>query len=323
MQILGLQGSPRKNGNTDTLLTTFMEAAAALGASTETLYVAKAKITPCMGCAACEKTGFCVIKDPMTEAMYAKLRAADMVVAATPMYFYSAPAELKAFIDRSQALWSRRYRFRLRDPGHRHRKGVLLALGATKGDNLFSGIHFTAKYFFDAIDAAFSAELTYRCIEHPGDMQNNPDFRQDIETVMDDLVKPMLIRKTVVFAGCENAGCSQIAAAFAEKRAGDRLRVISGGSRPAAAVHPIVIAAMAEKKIDLAYRPPRHLSAVLRETIPTVIVTTGRDDTCPTVPGAQVINWHLPDLAGQKIDAVRAVRDQIEAAVIDLVATIV
>ena len=117
MLVLGLQGSPRKKGNTQYLLKSFLNEAENLGARTHIIEVAKKNITPCKGCGFCEKKGYCVIEDDdMKPEIYPLLRSTDVIVVATPIFFYSVTAQLKALIDRSQALWSRKYKLKLTDP---------------------------------------------------------------------------------------------------------------------------------------------------------------------------------------------------------------
>ena len=131
MFVLGLQGSPRRGGNTDTFLTAFMERAGRAGAATETIQTAKAGIIPCKGCGYCEKHGTCIIADdPMAQNVYGLLRQADLIVAASPVYFYGVSAQLKVLIDRCQTLWSRKYAFRLADPLAVSRKGESVPPGS-------------------------------------------------------------------------------------------------------------------------------------------------------------------------------------------------
>ena len=129
------------------------------GAAIKRIHVPEKHIKPCQGCVFCEKKGYCRQQDDdMTREIYPLLRRAEIVVAASPMYFYSVTAQLKVLIDRSQALWSRRYRLKLTDPLAGTRAGVMLSVGATKGKNLFEGTHFTARYFFDALSATLARQ---------------------------------------------------------------------------------------------------------------------------------------------------------------------
>ena len=104
------------------------------------------------------------------DEIYPLLREAELVVVATPIFFYNMTAQLKAVIDRCQTFWARKYKLKLKDPGANMRRGFLLAVGATKGKNLFEGLNLTTQYFFDAIWAKFEDSLTYRGIEGPKDL---------------------------------------------------------------------------------------------------------------------------------------------------------
>ena len=104
MFVVGLQGSPRKNGNTEYLLDSFLEQAVVLGAETVNVRVADKNILPCIGCNSCMKTGQCVIQtDDMFTEIYPLLQKADIIVAATPVFFYGPSAQLKALIEIGRA----------------------------------------------------------------------------------------------------------------------------------------------------------------------------------------------------------------------------
>ena len=108
MKVLGILGSPRRGGNSETLLKAFLQGAAAGGAEVEEVLLRDLKISPCLEIYHCFKDGTCPIKDDMRE-LYGKLLAADVVVLATPVFFYGVSAQAKTMIDRTQALWARRY----------------------------------------------------------------------------------------------------------------------------------------------------------------------------------------------------------------------
>ncbi len=103
MKILGISCSPRKQGNTITLLREVLDAARQEGAETELYSVAEKTIEPCQGCRACWETGHCRIQDDMQE-LYDKLIAANGIVFGTPVYFYSMTSQAKAIIDRTSGL---------------------------------------------------------------------------------------------------------------------------------------------------------------------------------------------------------------------------
>jgi multimeric flavodoxin WrbA len=173
MKVLGILGSPRRGGNSETLLKALLQGAAAGGAEVEEVLLRNLKISPCLEIYHCFKDGTCPIKDDMQE-LYGKLLAADVVVLATPVFFYGVSAQAKTMIDRTQALWARRYVMKQDFPGGR-RQGVLLAVGATRGRLLFVGVRLTAKYFFDAVNVRYAAELLVRGTDEKGAIQEKPE----------------------------------------------------------------------------------------------------------------------------------------------------
>ena len=128
-------------------------------------------------------------------------------------------------------------------------------------------------------------------------------------------------RTSVLFVCVHNAGRSQMAAAYLSALAGDRVEVRSAGSSPAATVNPAVVAAMAEEGIDISAEVPKVLTAEAVESSDYVI-TMGCGDACPFFPGTTYLDWVLEDPAGQGVDAVRPIRDEIRARVEALIAEI-
>ena len=131
MKILAIWGSPRRGGNTDILLKAFVDGATQAGAEVERIALRELKISPCQEIYHCFKDGTCPIKDDMLP-LYDKLLEADVVALASPIFFYSVTAQAKAFIDRTQALWARRYHVKIDFPGP-ERQGVLLAAAVPIG----------------------------------------------------------------------------------------------------------------------------------------------------------------------------------------------
>jgi arsenate reductase len=124
---------------------------------------------------------------------------------------------------------------------------------------------------------------------------------------------------SVLFVCVHNAGRSQMAAGFARHYGGDRLVVRSAGSDPAPTVNPVAVAAMAELGIDIADQTPTRLDYDTAYAT-DVIITMGCGDACPVFPGKRYEDWKLDDPAGQGIDVVRPIRDDIHARVRVLVA---
>ncbi|MGO1855024.1 MAG: arsenate reductase ArsC, partial [Microbacteriaceae bacterium] len=115
-----------------------------------------------------------------------------------------------------------------------------------------------------------------------------------------------------------NAGRSQMAAAFLRSIAGDRIEVRSAGSIPAERINPIATAAMAELSIDIAAQQPKLLTTDAVQAS-DVVITMGCGDACPIFPGKRYEDWELDDPAGQDLDAVRSIRDDIRARIEQLV----
>ncbi|MEN3318233.1 MAG: hypothetical protein V7643_1634 [Mycobacterium sp.] len=124
-------------------------------------------------------------------------------------------------------------------------------------------------------------------------------------------------KPTVLFLCTHNAGRSQMALAFFNRLAGDRAVAYSGGSEPTDQINPAAVAVMAEKGIDITSEHPKHWTDEMVEAA-EVVVTMGCGDTCPIIPGRSYVDWKLPDPAGQPMDVVRPVRDEIEVRVRDL-----
>ena len=173
MKVLGIFGSPRREGNSDTLMKAFLQGAAGAGALVEEVFLRNLKISPCLEIYHCFKDGTCPIKDEM-QGLYGKLLEADVVALGSPVFFYSLSAQAKAMIDRTQALWARRYVLKDDFPGG-NRQGVLLVTGATKGRLLFVGSRLVAKYFFDAINVRYAAEILVRGVDEKGAIQGRPE----------------------------------------------------------------------------------------------------------------------------------------------------
>jgi arsenate reductase len=132
----------------------------------------------------------------------------------------------------------------------------------------------------------------------------------------------MADRPAVLFLCVHNAGRSQMAAGWLRELGGGRIDVYSGGSAPADGVNPVAVEAMAEVGIDISGHHPQ-LWTEHQVRAADVVVSMGCGDTCPVLPGTRYEDWELDDPAGQGIEMVRAVRDDIRARVEQLIATLV
>lgn len=128
-------------------------------------------------------------------------------------------------------------------------------------------------------------------------------------------------RPSVLFVCVHNAGRSQMAAGYLEHLAGDRIEVLSAGSMPAEQINPTAIQAMAEEGIDIAANQPKVLTDEAVEAS-DVVITMGCGDACKFYPGKRYEDWQLDDPAGQDIEAVRPIRDEIRTRVEALIASL-
>lgn len=172
MKVLTFNGSPRKGGNTHILLETVLKGVTEAGGRAEVIVLNDLQFRPCQNCGGCDKTGVCILKDDLTP-FYKKIVAAKRIIIASPIYFYGVSAQTKAFIDRMQALWSRKRLMKEKgkwrdDPD---RKGLFLSVAATRGKRVFEGAVLTARYGYDAMGFAYDGDLLFNGIDYCGDMQ--------------------------------------------------------------------------------------------------------------------------------------------------------
>ena len=180
--ILGIAGSPRKDGNSDLLLKEALRGADDAGAETELVALRDLALRPCIECNSCQRTGRCAIKDGMTP-LFDKLLAADHLVFASPIFFVAVSAYAKAMIDRCQCFWSRKYILNLPlfDPP-RPRRGLFVGCCGWKQHWMFEGARRTAKALFNVLEIDYAGELLYHAIDDKGDILAHPTAMADALT---------------------------------------------------------------------------------------------------------------------------------------------
>ena len=180
MKVLGIYGSPRKNGNTDQLLDRALEGAESAGAEVSRISVRDLKISGCIECGGCDKTGKCVVEDDM-QKVYPLLEEANVIFLASPIFFYGMTAQVKALVDRCQAMWSGRMLNKTPEERKTYDsgRGYLIAVGATRGKNLFEGIQLQGKYFYDALDMSYEGGIFFRSLEKRTAVKETPETLQE------------------------------------------------------------------------------------------------------------------------------------------------
>ncbi|AFM00619.1 NADPH-dependent FMN reductase [Desulfitobacterium dehalogenans ATCC 51507] len=170
--ILGIAGSPRRNGNTDRLLREAIKALAETGYSTEIINIRDLQFSPCLGCNACSKTGQCVQKDDI-QYLQERLVAADRIIVAAPVFFMGINAQTKAVIDRMQTFWALKYVFKqpvITESERLPRYGLFLSAAGTRFPDVFTCAERAVKNLYHVLDIKYYGSCAYKGIDQAGDI---------------------------------------------------------------------------------------------------------------------------------------------------------
>jgi len=179
-KIVAIYGSPRRRGNTATLLKKAIEGARDSGADVEEIVLRDLKISPCLEIYGCLQAGECAIKDDF-QMVRDKILAAQGLILASPVFFYTVSAHTKMLMDRFQSLWVKKYWVNKTSPEQQtnNRKGLFISVGATKGKKLFDGMLLSVKYFFDVLDMELWKALLYRQLDFQDDVLKHPEYLEE------------------------------------------------------------------------------------------------------------------------------------------------
>lgn len=171
MDVLAFLGSPRKKGNSEVLTQELLEGVRQAGGSPEIIRLCDLKISPCISCGGCDKTGRCVVEDDMIP-LYEKIISIDKIIVSSPIFFYGVTAQTKAFIDRTQALWNRKRLLQKKGKwvDNPERKGFFISVAATRGARIFEGAILTMKYGYDAMGMQYGGDFLVTGPDKRGDM---------------------------------------------------------------------------------------------------------------------------------------------------------
>lgn len=174
LNTIAFLGSPRKDGNTDILIQEAIKGIEASGSSVKLFRLNLMNIKPCQNCGGCNDTGECIIKDDMEEISRA-IRAADRIILASPIFFFSVSAQTKSLIDRCQSFWCEKYLLKKSIPaGPYGRKGLLLLAGGMKKEIGTQCAEATAKAFFRTISVPEHRTLSYLGVDAKGAILERP-----------------------------------------------------------------------------------------------------------------------------------------------------
>lgn len=177
IKLAAIFGSPRREGNTATLLTEAINGARTMGAEVDAIHLRDYKLSPCLEIYGCQKTGQCVIQDDF-QGLLERILAADGVILASPIFFYAVSAHTKIFMDRCQSRWVKKHwleRQPLGKPSY-VRQGLFISVGATQGKKLFEGPLLSVKYFFDVLDTRLWRSLLFRGLDGARDVLRHAEY---------------------------------------------------------------------------------------------------------------------------------------------------
>ena len=173
--VLGLAGSARRDGNTETLLDWCLDAARDAGADVVKFRLRELNLHGCLACDACRHTGVCIQKDDM-ELLYPHLRSADSLVMASPIYFQGMPAVPKMVVDRCQPFWALKYVMKqaLVEPGRPPRLGAFLSCSGTTLSHAFEGSSLVMKTVWNVLQVTSVGEVLCPGIDMKGEIREQP-----------------------------------------------------------------------------------------------------------------------------------------------------
>lgn len=181
VHVLGISGSPRRHGNTETLLDSFLNGAKEAGADVEKVVLKDLNYTPCRGCNACHKGGDCVVKDD-APLLYDRIFSSDCVAIASPIYSMGITAQLKGFIDRGQYLWARKFVLKTVFYTHEHmkrHKGLFISTAGQDWDHVFDGAFPMITAFFNGTGFEYYDNIIANNMDTYGGINNHPTAMKD------------------------------------------------------------------------------------------------------------------------------------------------
>ncbi len=179
-KIIAIYGSPRRRGNTAALLKKAVEGARDSGAELEEIVLRDLKISPCLEIYGCTQSGECAIKDDF-QKVRDKILDAQGLMLASPVFFYTVSSHTKILMDRFQSLWVKK-NWVEKTPKNQQgtkRKGLFIAVGATRGKKLFDGMLLSVRYFFDVLDMELWKALLYRTLDFQDDVLKHPEYLEE------------------------------------------------------------------------------------------------------------------------------------------------
>ena len=179
-RITAIYGSPRREGNTATLLRRAVAGARAQGLDVTEIHLRDLKMSPCLEIYGCKRDGECAIHDDF-QSVRDTILAADGIMLASPIFFYTVSAQVKILMDRFQSQWVKKHWIEGQPMGKSRdlRKGLFLSAGATQGKKLFDGALLSVKYFFDVLDTTLWDYRCFRGLDYADDIHQHLDYQTE------------------------------------------------------------------------------------------------------------------------------------------------
>ena len=193
MKVIAINGSPRKGGNTETVLDAFIEGAQEAGADVEKIRLVEIDHKNCRGCNACHKTGICIIKDELTP-VFDKLLTADILVLASPIYSMTVTAEMKSFIDRGQFLWAQKFFTKTLSFSEEHlakHTGVFFATSGQSMRSIFDSAFPVVRVFFNDAGFSYTENVLFPGMDKHGGVKGWPESLVEARERGKEIVKKM------------------------------------------------------------------------------------------------------------------------------------
>ncbi|MDO5843875.1 MAG: flavodoxin family protein [Methanocorpusculum sp.] len=182
-KVIAINGSPKKNGNTETVLDAFLAGCKKSGADTKKIRLSDIEFKNCRGCNACHKKGVCVLKDDLTP-LFEEILTSDILVLASPIYSMTVSAEMKAFIDRGQFLWAQKFKTKTLVFDEKHltsHTGVFLSTSGQDLATVFDAAFPTVKAFFNDSGFSYTENVLFAGMDLRGGVKNYPESTAEAE----------------------------------------------------------------------------------------------------------------------------------------------
>jgi len=194
VKVLAINGSPRKNGNTETVLDAFLKGVSEAGAEIEKIRLVDIEYKCCRGCNACHKKGVCIIKDNLTP-IFDAISKADILVLASPIYSMTVTAEMKAFIDRGQFLWAQKFMTKTLVFDENHLKnhiGVFMSTSGQPVDNIFNAAFPVVRAFFNDSGFSYSENVLFAGMDARGGVKNWSESTEEAYSRGKEIIRRLL-----------------------------------------------------------------------------------------------------------------------------------